>query len=105
MLKTITIPCGEIQGTTCQWPGVTAYKGIRFATAGRWEYPVEVTSWEGIYDATEYGGAPLLGLNGLVVKSHGSSTAKEIQKSVEQCISFVESDINSKIKEVLNSDN
>jgi glycerol-3-phosphate acyltransferase PlsX len=57
------------------------------------------------YDATEYGGAPLLGLNGLVVKSHGSSTAKEIQKSVEQCISFVESDINSKIKEVLNSDN
>ena len=57
------------------------------------------------YDATEYGGAPLLGLNGLVVKSHGSSTAKEIQKSVEQCISFVESDINSKIKEILNSDN
>lgn len=57
------------------------------------------------YDATEYGGAPLLGLNGLVVKSHGSSTAKEIQKSVEQCISFVESDINSKIKEVLDTDN
>ena len=57
------------------------------------------------YDATEYGGAPLLGLNGLVVKSHGSSTAKEIQKSVEQCISFVESDINSKIMEVLDTDN
>ena len=55
MLKTITIPCGQIQGTKCQWPGVTAYKGIRYATAGRWEYPVEVTSWDGVYDASEYG--------------------------------------------------
>ena len=48
-------PCGEITGTTCQWPGVTAYKGIRYATAGRWEYPVQVTGWDGIYDATAYG--------------------------------------------------
>ena len=55
MLKTITIPCGQIQGTTCQWPGVTAYKGIRYATADRWAYPVEVTAWDGVYDATEYG--------------------------------------------------
>ena len=55
MSKTITIPCGQIKGTDCQWPGVTAYKGIRFATAGRWEYPVEVTEWDGVYDASEYG--------------------------------------------------
>ena len=51
----ITTKCGEIRGTTCQWPGVTAYKGIRYATAGRWEYPELVTSWEGVYDATAYG--------------------------------------------------
>ena len=55
MIQPITIPCGQIQGTKCQWSGVTAYKGIRYATAGRWEYPKEVTSWEGIYDASEYG--------------------------------------------------
>ena len=55
MQKTITIPCGQIKGTQCQWPGVTAYKGIRYATAGRFEYPVEVTSWDGVYDASEYG--------------------------------------------------
>ena len=55
MKQAITIPCGQIQGTECQWPGVTAYKGIRYATAGRFEYPVEVTSWEGVYDASEYG--------------------------------------------------
>ena len=30
------------------------------------------------FDASEYGGAPLLGLNGLVVKTHGSSKAKEV---------------------------
>ena len=51
----ITTKCGEIRGTTCQWPGVTAYKGIRYATAGRWEYPQLVTSWDGVYDATAYG--------------------------------------------------
>lgn len=31
-----------------------AYKGIRYATAGRWEYPVQVTHWDGVYDATQY---------------------------------------------------
>ncbi len=51
----ILTPCGEIQGTTCQWPGIRAYKGIRFATAGRWEYPQIVTKWDGVYDATQYG--------------------------------------------------
>ncbi len=48
-------PCGEIQGCAGRVPGITAYKGIRYATAGRWEYPVPVTAWEGVYDATEYG--------------------------------------------------
>ena len=51
------------------------------------------------FDATEYGGAPLLGLNGLVVKTHGSSKAKEITNSILQCVSFKEQDINGKIKE------
>jgi len=55
MMKPITIPCGQIQGTECQWQGVTAYKGIRYATAGRWEYPSIVTHWDGVYEATKYG--------------------------------------------------
>ena len=32
------------------------------------------------FDASEYGGAPLLGLNGLVVKTHGSSKAKDLMQ-------------------------
>lgn len=53
--KEIITPCGALRGTTCQWPGVTAYKGIRYAAAARWAYPVPVTHWDGVYDATQYG--------------------------------------------------
>ena len=47
----------------------------------------------------EYGGAPLLGLNGLVVKTHGSSKANEIKNSIIQCVSFKNEKINQKIKQ------
>ena len=53
------------------------------------------------FDASEYGGAPLIGLNGLVVKTHGSSKAKEVSNSIIQCIRFKEQRINEKIKEVI----
>ncbi|MGI6114028.1 MAG: phosphate acyltransferase PlsX [Mahellales bacterium] len=33
-------------------------------------------------DYTEYGGAPLLGINGPVIKAHGSSNAKAIQNAI-----------------------
>lgn len=55
MFNTIMTKCGEILGTSCQWEGVKAYKGIRYATAGRWEYPQLVTHWDGVYEATKYG--------------------------------------------------
>ena len=51
----IQTPCGEVQGCAGRIPGVAAYKGIRYAVAGRWEYPAAVTAWEGVYDATAYG--------------------------------------------------
>ncbi len=51
------------------------------------------------FSTDEYGGAPLLGLNGLVVKTHGSSKAIEIKNSILQCIAFKEQNINEKIKE------
>ncbi len=51
------------------------------------------------FNTDEYGGAPMLGLNGLVVKSHGSSKAIEIKNSILQCIAFKEQNINEKIKE------
>lgn len=51
------------------------------------------------FSTEAYGGAPLLGLNGLVVKTHGSSKSVEIKNSILQCIAFKEQKINQKIKE------
>ena len=51
----VNTPCGSVQGCEGRIPGTVAYKGIRYATAGRWEYPQQVSSWEGFYDATSYG--------------------------------------------------
>ena len=51
----VNTPCGPVQGAAGRIPGTAAYKGIRYATAGRWEYPRQVTGWDGVYDATAYG--------------------------------------------------
>ena len=53
------------------------------------------------FDVSEYGGAPLLGLKGLVVKTHGSSTAQEVENSIYQCVQFKEQQINEKIREYI----
>ncbi len=51
------------------------------------------------FDTSSQGGAPLLGLKGLVVKAHGNSTEKEIEIAIKQCTSFKKQKINEKIKE------
>ena len=56
------------------------------------------------FDASEYGGAPLLGLNGLVVKTHGSSKAKEVSNTLIQCVTFKKQKINEKIRESIQSE-
>ena len=54
------------------------------------------------FDSSKYGGAPMLGLKGLVVKTHGSSGSEEVKNSIIQCISFKEQNINVRIEEILN---
>jgi glycerol-3-phosphate acyltransferase PlsX len=51
------------------------------------------------FDASKYGGAPLLGLNGLVVKTHGSAKSMEVKNSIIQCTTFKKQKINEKIRE------
>lgn len=53
------------------------------------------------FSTEEHGGAPLLGLKGLVVKTHGSSKAIEVKNSLLQCKTFKEQNINEQIKEQL----
>ena len=56
------------------------------------------------FDASKYGGAPLLGLNGLVVKTHGNAKSTEICNSILQCVTFTQQHINDKIKKNLNNE-
>ncbi|MCR5338303.1 MAG: phosphate acyltransferase PlsX [Lachnospiraceae bacterium] len=53
------------------------------------------------FSMDQYGGAPMLGLKGLVVKTHGSSESVEICNSILQCSQFKQQGINEKIKERL----
>lgn len=53
------------------------------------------------FDADQYGGAPMLGLNGLVVKTHGSAVANDVKNSIIQCVAFKEQKINEKIAEYI----
>ena len=56
-------------------------------------------------DYAEYGGAPLLGINGCAIVSHGSSNSKAIKNAIFQAINFSKSDVNSKIEELLLKNN
>ncbi|HEG0589244.1 TPA: phosphate acyltransferase PlsX [Campylobacter coli] len=52
-------------------------------------------------DWQEYGGAPLLGINGCVIISHGKSDARAIKNAIFQAINFSESNINQIIEKEL----
>lgn len=52
-------------------------------------------------DYDEYGGAPLLGVNGCVIISHGKSTPKAIKNAIFQALKFSNSNINNVIEEKL----
>jgi fatty acid/phospholipid synthesis protein PlsX len=53
------------------------------------------------FDVSSQGGAPLLGLKGLVVKAHGNSKSSEIRTAIAQCIAFKENSINEKIAKMV----
>lgn len=49
------------------------------------------------FSPSEYGGAPLLGIKGVVIKCHGNSTDREICNALLQAASYVESGVNERI--------
>ena len=52
-------------------------------------------------DYAEYGGAPLLGIDGNVIICHGKSNAKAMKNAIFQAISTIENGINDKILSAL----
>ena len=57
------------------------------------------------FDASNKGGAPMLGLKGLVVKVHGNAKKNEIASAIEQCNRFVKKDVSGKIIRGLEAQN
>lgn len=49
----INTPCGQISGIDCG--SYAEFRGIEYAKAKRWEYPVLTEKWEGTLDATKFG--------------------------------------------------
>lgn len=60
------------------------------------------------FDYAEYGGAPLLGVNGAVIIAHGASSEKAIKNAVKVAARFVEADVDgmivNRLREVVSSD-
>lgn len=54
-------------------------------------------------DYTEYGGAPLLGLKGIVVKTHGSADANAIKNTIKQCVNLIETKVIEKTMDKINN--
>jgi len=52
-------------------------------------------------DFAEYGGAPLLGIDGAVIICHGRSDAKAIENAIKEAKRFVELDVNVAMREAL----
>ncbi len=53
------------------------------------------------YDFNEYGGAPLLGVNGICIICHGASQARGITNAIGVTLDFAETHINDRITERL----
>lgn len=51
--KELDTPCGKIKGLS--YETYDEFRGIRYASSERFEYPKQVTYWSGTYDATEFG--------------------------------------------------
>lgn len=55
------------------------------------------------FDVSKYGGAPLLGLNNIVVKVHGNSTRKEVSNAIIQCATYHREKTNELIYKAFNN--
>ena len=52
-------------------------------------------------DYQEYGGVPLLGVNGVIIIGHGSSTGKAVKSMITRSIEIISKDLNKKIENEL----
>jgi glycerol-3-phosphate acyltransferase PlsX len=58
-----------------------------------------------LVDYSEYGGAPLLGVNGVAIVCHGSSSAKAIKNGVRVASEFIRFNVNTHIEQMIHKEN
>jgi len=58
-------------------------------------------SVRGRLDFSEYGGAPLLGVDGVVIVCHGRSDSRAISNAIREALRFISSGVNEKIESAL----
>jgi len=58
----------------------------------------QLTALKKKFDYEEYGGAPVLGVNGPVIKMHGSSTATAVRNAIVRGLPYAEEDVVSIIR-------
>ena len=61
----------------------------------------DLIKFSDIVNPTKYNGAIVLGLNGIVIKSHGSATPEAFAQALKNCLEFIKKDINKLIIEEL----
>ena len=52
-------------------------------------------------DPSQVGGAPMLGLDGVVIKAHGNSKGPAFASAIDQCIAYLENNVNGEITEMI----
>ena len=76
-------------------------RGNLFANIGALLMAAAFRSFKQSLDSAEYGGAPLLGVDGICIIGHGSSSPTAIKNAVKAAASFVRTDVNEHIKQDL----
>jgi phosphate acyltransferase len=80
---------------------VTGFKGAMtknvFSLAGAMMVAPGMRKIKKKLDQSEYGGAPLLGLNGICIISHGASGPKAIMNAIRVAMESVENHVNERI--------
>ena len=61
----------------------------------------DLIKFSNIVNPNKYNGAMVLGLNGIVIKSHGSATPEAFAQALKNCLEFIKKDINKLIIEEL----
>lgn len=79
----------------------SAIKNTLLAAMGATSFQSLFTEMARKLDYAEYGGAPLLGVNGVAIISHGQSSPKAIMNAIKVAQEFVQHKVNEHIKKKL----